>query len=444
MIRRVSINALRSCSGKSRFGTLVATEEFPYDVVLQPSPPTPAVIKSLKLANGIHTISREYNSSVVSLKFAIIGGSRSESSDQKGAAHFLSTTAFAGAGDTSGLRLVRYLERLGASFSASADKEKIVFDLKVLPDKVEPAIVAVLTAISAPPKADYVLEELKPTTELFYEQFKGDSSAQLIELIQEAAYGETSPLGSSLYAPSLQALAVPDVLAYRSTHFVKSNIIVTANGISNDRLKEIIDAKGHLIPDGPTTPAVALAPSPYVGGDIKVRVPLSGTSHIALAFPVPSGDASKPYLVLKALLEAKIVELLICGTPFLYSFAGSSGGLLGVQVSGSASTATGYLEAIVAELKSIAHACPDISILKQKVTLNSFIALEGEKTTESLLNSYLQGLDAVSSSDVRAVTPESVSAAAASVLTSVPSYAVLGTTAGTPSYATINKLLKHP
>lgn len=62
---------------------------------------------------------------VVSLKFAIIGGSRSESPDQKGAAHFLSTTAFAGAGDTSGLRLVRYLERLGASFSASADKEKV-------------------------------------------------------------------------------------------------------------------------------------------------------------------------------------------------------------------------------------------------------------------------------------------------------------------------------
>lgn len=52
---------------KSRFGTLVATEEFPYDVVLQPSPPTPAVIKSLQLANGIHTISREYNSSVRSL-----------------------------------------------------------------------------------------------------------------------------------------------------------------------------------------------------------------------------------------------------------------------------------------------------------------------------------------------------------------------------------------
>lgn len=63
---------------------------------------------------------------VVSLKFAIIGGSRSEGPDQKGAAHFLSTTAFAGAGDTSGLRLVRYLERLGASFSASADKEKVM------------------------------------------------------------------------------------------------------------------------------------------------------------------------------------------------------------------------------------------------------------------------------------------------------------------------------
>ena len=115
----------------------------------------------------------------------------------------------------------------------------------------------------------------------------------LIQLIQEAAFGETSPLGSSLYAPSLQSLAIPDVLAFRSAHFVKSNIIVTANGISNDRLKEIIDAKGHLIKDGPTTPAVALAPSPYVGGDVKVRVTALGTSHIAIAFPVPSGDAGK-------------------------------------------------------------------------------------------------------------------------------------------------------
>ena len=62
---------------------------------------------------------------VVSLKFAIIGGSRGEILEQKGAAHFLSTTAFAGAGNTSGLRLVRYLERLGASFHASSDKEKV-------------------------------------------------------------------------------------------------------------------------------------------------------------------------------------------------------------------------------------------------------------------------------------------------------------------------------
>ena len=49
---------------KANFGTLVATEEFPYEVVLTPSPPTPAVIKSVQLAGGIHTISREYNSSV--------------------------------------------------------------------------------------------------------------------------------------------------------------------------------------------------------------------------------------------------------------------------------------------------------------------------------------------------------------------------------------------
>lgn len=72
-------------------------------------------------------------------------------------------------------------------------------------------------------------------------------------------------------------------------------------------------------------------------------------------------------MVLKALIDAKIKTHKICGSSFLSSFSGASGGLLGIQIAGSASSAVGSLEGLVAELKSIAKASPDIDVLKKKV-----------------------------------------------------------------------------
>lgn len=131
--------------------TLVATEEFPYNVTVTPKVSAPAVIKANKLASGVQVVTRTNNSSVrleiniyrllltvgvysndycqchhqtVSLKFAVLGGSSTEGA-AKGAAHFLSHAAFAGTQDSSGLKLVKHLETLGASFESHADREKV-------------------------------------------------------------------------------------------------------------------------------------------------------------------------------------------------------------------------------------------------------------------------------------------------------------------------------
>jgi predicted Zn-dependent peptidase len=62
---------------------------------------------------------------MVSLKFCIKGGSSSEKAGQKGAAHFLAKSAFVGTSEASGLKMVRFMESIGASFGAYADKEKV-------------------------------------------------------------------------------------------------------------------------------------------------------------------------------------------------------------------------------------------------------------------------------------------------------------------------------
>lgn len=68
--------------------------------------------------------------------------------------------------------------------------------------------------------------------------------------------------------------------------------------------------------------------------------------------------------------------------------------------------------------------------------------MEGENTTSALLTANLQGVDPHVAADVRSVTASSVSNAAITILKSNPSYAVLGATAGTPSFTTIIKMLK--
>ena len=49
---------------KARMATLVATEEFPYNVTVTPKVSAPAVIKANKLASGVQVVTRTNNSSV--------------------------------------------------------------------------------------------------------------------------------------------------------------------------------------------------------------------------------------------------------------------------------------------------------------------------------------------------------------------------------------------
>ncbi len=104
----------------------------------------------------------------------MLGGSSAESDEQKGAAHFLAAAAYSGNHKNSGLRVVRYLESLGAIVKSSADRERvfwnqkhfwmmsmnlfqIVFDVTVLADRVDSAFAGLATAVSSPPHAQYVV-----------------------------------------------------------------------------------------------------------------------------------------------------------------------------------------------------------------------------------------------------------------------------------------------
>lgn len=107
------------------------------------------------------------------------------------------------------------------------------------------------------------------------------------QLVQEAAFGEDSPLGAPRLASKAKKLSVDQVLEYRTARFVRGNLVVAANGISQANLDATLSKHAGVVPAGS---APAVPPSPYKGGEVKVRTDLDGTSRLGLAFPVPAGE----------------------------------------------------------------------------------------------------------------------------------------------------------
>ena len=423
----------RLSSASRRMATLTALEGFAAPATTAGKRVTGAVT-STTLKSGIKVVSKESNSGNVSLIFGILAGAKNETPSSKGAAHFLSTCAFAGAGETSGLRIVRELENHGATLTSTADREVITYGLTVPSEHLESVVGLVATAIQESPSRTYVFEEMKPSEAIHYDLFEADITANLNDAIHEAAFGENTPLGSSLFSSNFDELDVLAVKTFRDEHFKPSNIVVAATGVSHDTLTKVIESAFSKLP---SSGASAPVPSPYIGGEVKIKK-AGGVTHIALAFPVPPGSAAEPYAVLYSHLAAKIAALGVPKgslSPFFNQY--STGGLIGFYAIGSASLAASNLEAAVAELKAASKSFPESA--KVKLSLQTVSAIEGDSCSPSsvLLSSTIKGIK----TDLRSVSASAVAAAAGVLLKSKPSFAVIGATAGAPSLSSITSIL---
>lgn len=114
-----------------------------------------------------------------------------------------------------------------------------------------------------------------------------------MQYLHEAAYGELTPLGGSLYADHLDNLAEWEVSKFAAKTFVTGNIIVSGTGVSHDYLKQLVDTLFVAIPKGPATSTK----SDYVGGDIRIRKDLGGTSYVGLAFPIGSTTSGQVFFL---------------------------------------------------------------------------------------------------------------------------------------------------
>ncbi len=98
----------------------------------------------------------------------------------------------------------------------------------------------------------------------------------------EAAYGELTPLGGSIYADKIEKVDEKEILKFAYKHFVTGNVVISASGIPHERLKDISEAMLAEFQTGDSTKIT----SPYIGGEVRIRKDINDLSYLGLAFPV--------------------------------------------------------------------------------------------------------------------------------------------------------------
>ena len=119
------------------------------------------------------------------------------------------------------------------------------------------------------------------------------------QLIHAAAFGEGSPLGSSLFADNVAQVSATEALAYRSENFVSGNLVVSGSSVDQKALEDLVGRyAGQWLPRGPRR---VVQESVYVGGELRQKADLGGAVLATLAFPAPIGEAGSCFRCILAL-----------------------------------------------------------------------------------------------------------------------------------------------
>lgn len=262
----------------------------------------------------------------------------------------------------------------------------------------------------------------------------------IVQLAHEAAFGEATALGSSIYSvPEVQALQHENFVSFREKTFVGDNLIVSANGLDHGSLTSLVETYFADLPAGRSGATVG----DYVGGEVRVKT-AGAAAHLALAFPgaafgKPGYDAHE---VLATLLRARLQRESATATAFNFGYKDT--GLIGVY--GSAATANNankVATALATAIKSVASSSDEeINRAKRTVAFQHALSNEQAVSTGALERSTVAGVDPLAFAECRDVNKEAVQKAAQGLLQSKPALVVVGPTARVPRLQDVTQLLK--
>ncbi|KAE8354960.1 putative mitochondrial processing peptidase beta subunit [Aspergillus coremiiformis] len=252
----------------------------------------PPTTQSTTLSNGF-TIATEYTpwSQTSTVGVWIDAGSRAETDETNGTAHFLEHLAFKGTNKRSQNQLELEIENLGAHLNAYTSRESTVYYAKSFNSNVPQAVDLLADILQNSKLEPGAIERERDV--ILREQEEVDKQVEevVFDHLHATAY-QHQPLGRTILGSkeNIQTISRRNLVDYIQTNYTADRmVLVGAGGIPHEQLVRLAEQHfGGLPNKPPTSAALALAAEQkripeFIGSEVRLRDDNMPSAHIAIA-----------------------------------------------------------------------------------------------------------------------------------------------------------------
>ena len=368
----------------------------------------------------------------VSVGVWLARGSRHESAEQCGIAHFVEHMLFKGTASRSAEDIAQAIDSIGGQLDAFTAKEYASYYIKVL-DEHLPRALDVLSDIVLNPafSPDDVAREKK----VILEEIKmvEDTPDDLVHEIFTQGFWEDHPLGRPILGTpeTVESFTAESLRAYFRDAYAPRNLIVSAVGnLEHDNVRRLIEERfGHLVASSVATTEVP----PLVVPKVLIRQKELEQSHVCLGTSGYQQDHENRYAsyVMNTLLGGSMSSRLFQNVRekrgLAYAvFSGMSAyrdaGSFTIYAGCANEAVSEVVDLVVDEMRGVKRALvPDAELQRAKDHLKGSLMLSLENTASRMshiarqeiyfdrqvsLDETLQGVERVTAEDVQRVATD--------------------------------------
>jgi predicted Zn-dependent peptidase len=385
------------------------------------------------LGNGLRILTERMTQvRSVSIGVWLTRGSRHESADQSGIAHFVEHMLFKGTATRSAEDIAQAIDSIGGQLDAFTAKEYASYYIKVL-DEHLPLAMDILTDIVRNPA--FSAEDTEREKKVIVEEIKmvEDTPDDLVHELFTQGFWENHPLGRPILGTrdTVESFSAELLRDYFQQAYTARNLIVSAVGnVEHERVRELVEEKfGSL----PASGSVLGEHAPQVVPKVLIRNKELEQSHLCVgvsSYPQNHDDRYSSYLLntlLGGSMSSRLFQNVREKRGLAYAvFSGLSAyrdaGSFTVYA-GCANDAVGQvIDLVVEELRGVKQGpVPVAELQRAKDHLKGSLMLSLENTASRMshlarqeiyfdrqfgLDETLQGIERVTAADVQRVAAD--------------------------------------
>ncbi|KAL7640147.1 UNVERIFIED_CONTAM: hypothetical protein RMT77_009561 [Armadillidium vulgare] len=238
------------------------------------------------LNSGLRVATEDSGSPTATVGLWIDTGSRFETDDNNGVAHFLEHMAFKGTKKRSQTDLELEVENLGAHLNAYTSREQTVFYAKCFSQDVPRAVEILSDIIQNSKLGEPEIERERGVILREMQEVESNLQEVVFDHLHSVAFQGT-PLGRTILGPTknIKSLSRQDLVDYINLHYKAPRIVLAgAGGVEHDTLVQLAEEHFKGLAWQYDTPVPEMDICRFTGSEARIRDDNIPLAHIAIAF----------------------------------------------------------------------------------------------------------------------------------------------------------------